>query len=322
MPSVSLNRQSHAILQTIMQNAESLQVKVHKLPNGTRVVDAGVKAVGSLRAGLLISRVALGGLGEVTITQQDYGDLNLPTVHVIVDQPALSLFCCQYPVPTIDLGDYKGIWSGPGKIHIRQPKRVFKLIDYAEPSKIAVFLVQSDDLPDAKVASKLARLCKVKPSQLSIVVVPTRSVAGAVQVAARVLEDPLGRAVKVLHYPLNRIKAMIGSAPLSPVYPDIWRKPGLTPDDMLFYASRITFLIDARPSDDLQSLATNLTSAVLPRFGMSFYEMLKDVNFVFERLDSPSYASASITIYDTSSGRLYQAGKLHLDLIKKTAGLS
>jgi len=322
MPAISLNKQSQAILNTLIQNAESLQVKVHKLSNGTRVVDAGVNVPGSLRAGLLISRVALGGLGEVTMTEEEYDGLNLPTVHVMVDQPALSLFCCQYPVPTIPLGAYKGIWSGPGKIHLRQPKQVFNLIDYSEPSKVAVFLVQSDQLPDSKVTSSLAKLCRVEPSQLSLVVVPTQSVAGAVQVAARVLEDPLGRAVKVLHYPLNRIKAMVGSAPLSPVYAGIWRKPGLTTDDMLFYASRITFFIEARPSDDLQNLAMNLTSAVLPRFGMSFYEMLKEVDFVFERLDSPSYASASITIYDMTSGRLYQAGRLHMDQIRKTARMA
>ena len=57
---------------------------------------------------------------------------------------------------------------------------------------------------------------------LTFIYAPTRSLAGSVQVVARVLEVALHKAHE-LKFPLSRIVDGIATAPLSPPHPDFVR---------------------------------------------------------------------------------------------------
>ena len=56
----SINTQSAKIVQRMIADAETLNVLVHRLPNGTTVLDAGVETPGSLEAGRRFAEVCLG----------------------------------------------------------------------------------------------------------------------------------------------------------------------------------------------------------------------------------------------------------------------
>jgi methenyltetrahydromethanopterin cyclohydrolase len=77
------------------------------------------------------------------------------------------------------------------------------------------------------------RLCGIEPARLTVLFAPTGSLAGSVQVVARVVEVALHKA-HMLKYPLDRIVDAIGSAPLSPPHPDHSVSMGRTNDAIIF----------------------------------------------------------------------------------------
>ena len=190
--SLDVNSNSLEIVNEMIRNSRKLGLAVTKLANGTTVVDAGIKAHGGLRAGLLVAKASLGGLAEVTLSAVSYSiDTVLPRVNVVADFPAISLLVCQQPFPTIEVGSYTAIVSGPGKVLVGKPEEYFKITGYSEKSKVAVFVMQGKDLPDEKVSDHLAEECGIKTRDLFLIALPTNCVANAVQVAARVIENPI-----------------------------------------------------------------------------------------------------------------------------------
>jgi len=79
----------------------------------------------------------------------------------------------------------------------------------------------------------VAAACKVDPSKLTIIVTPTSSLAGGVQVVARVLEVAIHKA-HALHFPLENIIDGSGSAPICPPHPNFVKAMGRTNDAILF----------------------------------------------------------------------------------------
>jgi methenyltetrahydromethanopterin cyclohydrolase len=82
---ISVNEKASKIANEMIQGEEELGVKVLKLKNGAVVIDTGIEARGSLRAGKHFSEVCLGGLGNVNLCMEER-----PHVHVNVDHPAIS----------------------------------------------------------------------------------------------------------------------------------------------------------------------------------------------------------------------------------------
>ena len=65
---VSVNLEAKKTINLMIENAEDLNIAVHKLKNGSTVIDAGVNVTGSFKAGELYTKVCLGGLAEVGIS--------------------------------------------------------------------------------------------------------------------------------------------------------------------------------------------------------------------------------------------------------------
>lgn len=113
----------------------------------------------------------------------------------------------------------------------------------------------------------------------------------------------------------------MGSAPISPIYPEMWKRPGITPDDMVLYGSKVLFFVKPSKNDDLAVLAKELVTENSPFFGKSFYEIFKEADFRFEKIDRTRYTCACVTVYDLLSGKIYFAGRMYLDIIKKLSRL-
>src|SRR5439155_676683 len=71
------------------------------------------------------------------------------------------------------------------------------------------------------------------PSQLTFVVAPTASLAGGVQIVARILETGLHK-MDTLGFDVNKIVSGIGTAPLPPVAKNDLRAIGRTNDCILY----------------------------------------------------------------------------------------
>src|SRR5439155_752705 len=79
-----------------------------------------------------------------------------------------------------------------------------------------VLVLETRTAPSDEVATWVGQKAGLAPSQLTFVVAPTASLAGGVQIAARILETGLHK-MDALGFDVTRIVSGIGTAPLPPV---------------------------------------------------------------------------------------------------------
>ena len=72
-PMPTLNERAHELCDAMVADADQLGVAISVLACGTRLIDCGVKAPGSIEAGRRLAEVCLSGLGEVQVHQTDSG---------------------------------------------------------------------------------------------------------------------------------------------------------------------------------------------------------------------------------------------------------
>ncbi len=59
----TLNERAWRLCDDMVAEAASLGIAVHTLACGTRIIDCGVKAAGSVEAGLRLAEVCMAGIG-------------------------------------------------------------------------------------------------------------------------------------------------------------------------------------------------------------------------------------------------------------------
>ena len=88
--------------------------------------------------------------------------------------------------------------------------------------------------------AKIAAACQVEPSSVTLLVAPTASLAGGVQVVARSVETAMHKLAE-LKFDLARIVSAHGSAPLPPVAGDDLAAIGRT-NDAILYGARVVLV--------------------------------------------------------------------------------
>src|SRR2546429_6098887 len=115
------------------------------------------------------------------------------------------------------------------RAHARVERELFAKLGYAETAPRGVLVLETRNPPTEAVAAWVAAKAGLVPAHLTFVVAPTASLAGGVQITARILEtrphkmDPLG-------FDLKKIVSEIGRAPLPPVAKNDLRAIGRTND--------------------------------------------------------------------------------------------
>jgi Methenyltetrahydromethanopterin cyclohydrolase len=102
-------------------------------------------------------------------------------------------------------------------------EELYKELDYQDSNDTTVLVIENDAVPPIEIVEKVAAACKIEPSKLTIIVTPTSSLAGGVQVVARVLEVAMHKA-HALHFPLENIIDGSGSAPICPPHPNLLKR--------------------------------------------------------------------------------------------------
>jgi len=92
---LSINKLAYKLAQKLIENPDYYRVRVEQLPSGATVIDTGIEAHGGYEAGLMVTRIAMGGVGAAELGYSDFNGLKLPTVIISTDYPAISLFGSQ-----------------------------------------------------------------------------------------------------------------------------------------------------------------------------------------------------------------------------------
>ncbi|MDH3282607.1 MAG: methenyltetrahydromethanopterin cyclohydrolase [Gammaproteobacteria bacterium] len=316
----SLATLSAPLVDALLSDADSLRLKVTTLANGGTLIDAGIDAEGGLEAGLRVARICLGGLGEVGLSAAGPMSEWPTVVQVHTAHPVLACLASQYAGWSLSHGEGKrafhALGSGPGRaLAVKEP--LFSELGYRDQGQRACLVLEVDRPPPPELTDKIAAACGIPPSGLTLILTPTTSLAGNVQVVARVLEVALHKAHE-LKFPLEHIIDGCGSAPLSPPATDFLNAMGRTNDAILFAGTVQLFV---RGDDEAaRSLAERLPSSASRDYGRPFAEVFKSYDYDFFQIDPMLFSPARVLVTNLDSGSTFRAGQIDLNLLHKSFG--
>ncbi len=237
-----------------------------------------------------------------------------PAVSVRTDQPVAACMASQYAGWQIIEEGYFAMGSGPMRAAAGR-EELFQRIGFQEKASWAVGVLESAQLPPPSVCDKIARDCGVEPHQLALLVAPTSSQAGTVQVVARSVETALHKMFE-LGIQLESVISGCGIAPLPPVARDDLTGIGRT-NDAVLYGGQITLWMRAE-DDLLESVVGKIPSLASADYGEPFAEIFERHGRDFYKIDPHLFSPARVTLVNLDSGRTFIAGELRSDLIHKS----
>jgi len=316
-----VNLLAQEIAEDMMDYSEELQVEVIQTESGAYIIDAGINADGSILAGEYVTEICLGGLGSASVASAQYGDLTLPVIHVSTNYPPISTLGAQFAGWRItdENGKYVGMGSGPARALALKPKNLYKKIEYEDDAEVAVLFLEANKLPKDNVVKIIADACGVEPSNVYIIVAPANSIVGSIQISGRVVETGIHKISEVGLDP-KKIKYANGVAPIAPVHPDPTVAMGRT-NDMIIFAGHVNLFVEADNDDELKSHVEKTPSSMSKSYGKPFYETFREANFDFYQIDAGVFAPASILVNNIKTGNTFRAGRIDINLLKKTIGI-
>ena len=312
MSQLKLNELAGEIADGMVEHAALLRVQSRTLPGGARVIDAGVETEGGYAAGLALAEVCMGGLGNVDYTPVQIGDQTWPGVTVWTDHPAVACMASQYAGWSISVGKFFAMGSGPLRAHARVERELFEKLRYAEEATRGVLVLEGRVLPNDEVAAWVAEKARLSPAQLTFVIAPTASLAGGVQISARILETGLHK-METLGFDVRKIVSAMGTAPISPVAKNDLRAIGRT-NDCILYGGQARYTIRAGDAE-LAELVEKVPASASRDYGTPFYEIFQRYEGDFYKIDPLLFSPAEVWLTSVESGRTFHSGQLNPEVL-------
>jgi methenyltetrahydromethanopterin cyclohydrolase len=313
--SLHLNETAAELADGMADQADLLRIRAHRLPGGARVIDAGVQVDGGLDAGLALSEICMGGLGNVAFTPVRVGDRTHPGVMVWTDHPAVSCMASQYAGWAISVGKFFAMGSGPLRAHARVERELFDKLGYEERADEGVLVLEGRTLPTDEVANWVAEKARLQPTQLTFVIAPTASLAGGVQISARIVETGLHK-METLGFDVRRVVSAQGTAPLAPVAKNDLKAIGRT-NDCILYGGEARLTIRAG-DDELAKLSAQVPASASRDYGTPFYEIFQRYEGDFYKIDPLLFSPAEVWLTSTETGRTFHAGQLNPEVLESS----
>jgi methenyltetrahydromethanopterin cyclohydrolase len=314
----SLNQRTAPLVQTMIEHADDLRLSVTSLENKCTIIDAGIDVVGGLEAGRQIAEICMGGLGNVKFRASTNFERWSWHVDVHSSNPVLACLASQYAGWSLSHGKgkdaFNALGSGPARA-IGSKEPLYEELAYRDKYDSAALVIEVDKLPPVELADEIARRCNISADKLTLILTPTSSLAGAVQIVARVLETALHKA-HALGFELDKIIDGAGSAPVCPPSPDFLKAMSRTNDAILF-AGQVQLFVDA-DSKDAEQLANNLPSSASSDYGQPFGEIFKAVEYDFYKIDPMLFSPARVAVTSLKTGETFHAGRVDLDLLNRS----
>ncbi|HEY7529191.1 MAG TPA: methenyltetrahydromethanopterin cyclohydrolase [Gemmatimonadota bacterium] len=309
---LEMNRRARALVDELCRDGGAgYGVAVRRLRNGALVVDAGVEAPGGYGAGWLLARICLADLAAIEGASLEIGGVSYPGLVLRADRPAFPCLASQYAGWAIKTGEYFAMGSGPIRAVARVEDELFGKLGYAEQAgdvPAGVLVLEARQLPDEAVVDYVAGRAGLPSERVAVVVAPTASVAGCVQISARVLETGLHKMEK-LGFDVTTVLAGFGSAPIAPVAKNDLRAIGRT-NDCILYGGRAAYTVRGDDAE-LEALAARVPASASGDYGTPFYEIFRRYDGDFYRIDPLLFSPAEVAITNVATGRTFRAGSLN-----------
>lgn len=320
--SISVNKEALKKVKEIIDNAEYFQVAFNELKNGSTVIDMGVNVKGGYEAGLKMGEVCLGGLATITWDSFDCnGKYLLPALTVVTDHPTIACMGSQFAGWRINRKDegFFAMASGPCRAKSLKERDLYEEIEYRDDADVSIAVLETGQLPNENVMNWIAEQCGVSPSNTYALIAPTKSMAGGVQIAARIVETGIHK-LHELHFNPKKVVHGYGTTPIAPIAKSDLKAMGMT-NDAIIATGSVTLNVQATEEDNLNDLIKKVPSSTSNQYGKPFFQIFKDAGKDFYKIDALLFAPAFMIINDIQTGETYRAGKLDYALLEKSFGL-
>jgi len=315
--STILNARAWDLIDKTIENPGYLRGAVEELSCGTRILDFGVKARGSLTAGLLLARVCTAGLAEISLRNGRIGSVNWPMVQVTTDFPVRACLLSQYAGWEIKTEHYFAMGSGPMRANAGREK-LFQQLNFSEQFYCSVGVLETDSLPDSEVVQEIARKAKVEPRNLILLAASTASLAGSLQINARSIETALHK-LHELGFDVQRVVSATGTAPLSPVAGNTLAAIGRT-NDAILYGGQVTLYVRG-DDESIRQIGPQVPSSASPDYGRPFEQTFRDVNCDFYQIDPMLFSPAQVVFQNVETGHVHWFGNTNEKLLNESFGI-
>ncbi len=314
----SVSRLAWPLVEELIQQRDSLRLGVTTTDGGARIVDGGIRVAGGLEAGRRIAEICLGGLGTVRLRASTSFEAWSWHVDVHTCRPVLACLGSQYAGWSLAHGkgksSYFALGSGPGRA-VGSSEPLFQELGYRDKSDKICLVLETDTVPPKEIIEEICDKCDSYENNITLILTPTSSLSGAVQVVARVLETALHKA-HALKFPLDCIVDGAGSVPLCPPSPNFLTAMSRTNDAILF-AGQTQLFVDA-DDDAAENLARSLPSSASQDYGRCFGEVFKAAGYDFYKIDPMLFSPARVTISSLKTGHSFHAGAIDQDLLAES----
>jgi len=276
---ISVNARAVPFAEQMIAEANALGVRALTLPNGTKVIDA---TDGGLRAGKLFAEACMGGLGEWAIK----------------------------------VGKFFAMGSGPARA-LSLVEELYQKLSYQDESDVAVIALEGKKLPTEEAADYIAEKCGGSPEKLYILIAPTASVVGSVQIAARVVETGMHKMTE-LGFDIERVSSGYGTCPIAPVAEDDLKAIGRT-NDCVLYGGRAFYTVRTE-DEEIERIINDIPSSASRDYGRPFYEIFQACEGDFYQIDPFLFSPAEVFVNNLTSGRTYHTGRLNVEMLRGVLG--
>ncbi len=311
---MSLNRRALWVVEALLAHGEERRVAAHPVDGGGRYVDCGIDSRGGLLAGLDVARVCLGDLAQVSIVSGEIGTQAIPLVQVVTDHPVLACLASQYAGWALKDGKFFAMGSGPMRA-VAGSEAIYDVIGFRESADAVVGVLESHKPPTPAIIAKIAEACRVEPARVTLLVAPTASLAGGVQIVARSIETALHKLAE-LKFELSRIMSAFGTAPLPPVAANDVAAIGRT-NDAVLYGARVTLTVTGDDAS-LEAIGPQVPSSASADHGEPFAAIFARYNHDFYAVDPHLFSPAEIVFQNIGTGKVHAFGCVSHDVLSRS----
>lgn len=315
IPELRPNRLAMPLVERLIVNQKRLNLEVFEM-NGVHIIDCGVDALGGWEAGVHFAEICMGGLGRVDVRWADFKGFQWPSVQVVTDHPLRACMLSQFAGWAVQTRNFSALGSGPGRA-VANREELFAEFGCVDPSDNAIICLESEKLPSDEAIQDMLEKCQCRPSNLYILVAPTSSLVGSIQIAARTLETGLYK-LKILNYDITAIRTGWGICPLPPVSPDAIQALGRT-NDAIRYGASVYFNVNDEDSH-LQSIIKQVPTSASPEYGHLFASVIDQYDNFYD-IDPLFFSPAEIWLTNLKSGRCFHAGAVRPELLQASFGM-
>ena len=153
------------------------------------------------------------------------------------------------------------------------------------------------------------------PAKVTLLVAPTASLAGGVQIVARSIETALHKLAE-LKFDLSRIVSAHGTAPLPPVAVNDLAAIGRT-NDAVLYGARVVLAVTGDDAS-LEATGPSVPSSSSPDHGEPFATIFARYKHDFYAVDPHLFSPAEVVLQNIDTGKTHAFGHVRHDVLTRS----